>query len=117
MIGHALKKIWWTDISPTLLEAKCVSLQNLQVLLYALMSPAGAYTDFHIDFGGSSVWYHLISGRKTFLLVPPTPPNLAGFESWASSEKQVAHARNSAHHTCSSVGTVESASTKSAKPI
>lgn len=61
----------------------------MQVLLYALMGPAGAYTDFHVDFGGSSVWYHVISGRKTFLLVPPTPPNLAAFESWASSEKQV----------------------------
>lgn len=61
----------------------------VQVLLYALMSPAGAYTDFHVDFGGSSVWYHVISGRKTFLLVPPTPPNLAAFEAWASSEKQV----------------------------
>ncbi len=61
----------------------------MQVLLYALMSPAGAYTDFHVDFGGSSVWYQVISGRKTFLLVPPTPPNLAAFESWASSEKQV----------------------------
>lgn len=61
----------------------------MQVLLYALMSPAGAYTDFHVDFGGSSVWYHVISGRKTFLLVPPTPPNLAAFEAWASSEKQV----------------------------
>jgi hypothetical protein len=58
------------------------------VLLYALMSPAGAYTDFHIDFGGSSVWYHVVSGRKTFLLVPPTPPNLAAFEAWSSSNKQ-----------------------------
>ncbi len=35
-----------------------------QVLLYALMGPAGCYTDFHIDFGGSSVWYHLAVGRK-----------------------------------------------------
>ncbi len=35
-----------------------------QVLLYALMSPQDAYTDFHVDFGGSSVWYHIISGRK-----------------------------------------------------
>lgn len=86
-------------IFPTLLEATFVLLQYLQVLLYALMSPAGAYTDFHIDFGASSVWYHLISGRKTFVLVPPTPSNLAGFESWASSEKQVLHAHKSAYHT------------------
>ena len=39
-----------------------------QVLLYALMSPQDAYTDFHVDFGGSSVWYHIISGRKVIFL-------------------------------------------------
>jgi len=30
-----------------------------KVQKYCLMSPAGAYTDFHIDFGGTSVWYHV----------------------------------------------------------
>jgi hypothetical protein len=59
-----------------------------EVLLYALMSPAGAYTDWHCDFGGSSVWYHLLSGRKVFLLAPPSAPNLAAFEAWASSPAQ-----------------------------
>lgn len=59
------------------------------MLLYGLMSPAGCYTDFHVDFGGSSVWYHVISGRKTFLLVPPNPQNMRAFEEWSSSEKQV----------------------------
>jgi len=59
-----------------------------EVLLYALMSPAGSYTDAHIDFGGSSVWYHLLSGTKVFLLAPPTAANLAAFEAWASSPKQ-----------------------------
>lgn len=37
-----------------------------EVLLYALMSPAGAYTDWHIDFAASAVWYHLLSGSKRF---------------------------------------------------
>ena len=27
------------------------------------MSMARSYTDFHIDFGGTSVWYHVLSGR------------------------------------------------------
>mmetsp|Transcript_12920 Transcript_12920/g.47251 ORF Transcript_12920/g.47251 Transcript_12920/m.47251 type:complete len:884 (-) Transcript_12920:46-2697(-) len=57
-------------------------------LLYALMSPRGAYTDFHLDFGGSAVWYHMVSGRKTFVLAPPTKANLEAFEEWAGSEKQ-----------------------------
>jgi hypothetical protein len=26
---------------------------------YCLMGMEGSYTDFHIDFGGSSVWYHV----------------------------------------------------------
>lgn len=59
-----------------------------KVQLYALMSVANCYTDFHIDFGGSSVWYHVLSGRKVFLLVPPSKGNLLMFEEWASSEKQ-----------------------------
>jgi hypothetical protein len=29
-------------------------------LLYCLSSPAGCYTDWHIDFGGSAVWYHIL---------------------------------------------------------
>ena len=59
-----------------------------EVLLYALMSPSGSYTDCHLDFGGSSVWYHLLSGTKVFLLAPPTEANLAAFQAWASSPKQ-----------------------------
>ena len=61
----------------------------MQVLLYGLMSPAGCYTDFHVDFGGSSIWYHVVRGRKTFILVPPTPQNMKAFEDWSSSDRQV----------------------------
>ena len=28
------------------------------------MSVRGSYTDFHVDFGGTSVWYHLVKGAK-----------------------------------------------------
>ena len=28
------------------------------------MSVAGCYTDWHIDFGGTSVWYHILHGEK-----------------------------------------------------
>ncbi|KAK9821418.1 hypothetical protein WJX81_001843 [Elliptochloris bilobata] len=59
-----------------------------QVQLYCLMSPAGSYTDWHVDMAGSAVWYHLLSGRKVFLLAPPTPANLAAYEAWAGSERQ-----------------------------
>jgi hypothetical protein len=32
----------------------------LQVQLYALLSVSGCFMDFHVDFGGSSVWYHVL---------------------------------------------------------
>lgn len=34
------------------------------------------------------MWYHVISGRKTFVLAPPTAHNLDKFEEWANSLKQ-----------------------------
>ncbi len=37
---------------------------GLQVQYYCLMSQGGSYTDFHIDFGGTSVWYHILRGKK-----------------------------------------------------
>lgn len=27
---------------------------------YCLMSVKNCYTDFHVDFGGTSVWYHVL---------------------------------------------------------
>ncbi len=35
-----------------------------KVQKYCLMSVKGCYTDFHIDMGGTSVWYHLLHGSK-----------------------------------------------------
>ncbi len=34
--------------------------QRPEVGKYCLMSPQSSYTDFHIDFGGSSVWYSVL---------------------------------------------------------
>ncbi|KAJ8017071.1 hypothetical protein DPEC_G00013970 [Dallia pectoralis] len=55
---------------------------------YCLMGVKDSYTDFHIDFGGTSVWYHVLRGEKIFYLISPTPANLAFFESWSSSSNQ-----------------------------
>ncbi|RVE50593.1 hypothetical protein evm_004717 [Chilo suppressalis] len=55
---------------------------------YCLMSPAAAYTDFHVDFGGTTVWYHVLHGRKIFYLVPPTATNLALYQQWSASNNQ-----------------------------
>uniref|UniRef100_A0A8C7Q9I0 Uncharacterized protein n=1 Tax=Oncorhynchus mykiss TaxID=8022 RepID=A0A8C7Q9I0_ONCMY len=55
---------------------------------YCLMGVKDSYTDFHIDFGGTSVWYHVLRGEKIFYLISPTPANLALFEHWSSSSNQ-----------------------------
>lgn len=36
----------------------------LQVSRYCLTGVKNAYTDFHVDFGGTSVWYHIVKGKK-----------------------------------------------------
>ncbi|KAJ8888157.1 hypothetical protein PR048_007644 [Dryococelus australis] len=59
-----------------------------KVQKYVLMSVKGCYTDFHIDFGGTSVWYHILKGQKIFWLIPPTEENLATYEKWVLSGKQ-----------------------------
>ncbi|KAK7180215.1 hypothetical protein DPSP01_012028 [Paraphaeosphaeria sporulosa] len=58
------------------------------VQFYCLMSVADCYTDFHIDFGGSSVYYHIVKGRKVFFFIPPTKQNLKKYEDWCLSPKQ-----------------------------
>nr|XP_020472405.1 lysine-specific demethylase 7A [Monopterus albus] len=55
---------------------------------YCLMGVKDSYTDFHIDFGGTSVWYHVLWGEKIFYLIEPTPANLALYEAWSSSPNQ-----------------------------
>jgi len=59
-----------------------------KVQKYCLMSIAGCYTDFHVDLGGTSVWYHVLRGRKIFWLIPPNQANLKAFEQWTMSGKQ-----------------------------
>jgi F-box and leucine-rich repeat protein 10/11 len=58
------------------------------VKFYVLMSVADCYTDFHIDFGGSSVYYHILKGRKVFFFIPPTESNLKKYEEWCLSPAQ-----------------------------
>lgn len=41
-----------------------------------------------MDFGGTSVWYHILRGSKVFWLIPPTEKNLQLYEKWVLSGKQ-----------------------------
>lgn len=59
-----------------------------QVQKYCLMSVKDSYTDFHIDFGGTSVWYHVLRGEKIFYFIKPTPANLTLYSQWMTSTNQ-----------------------------
>ena len=59
-----------------------------KVQFYCLMSVADCYTDFHIDFGGSSVYYHILKGKKTFFFIPPHEKHLKKYEEWCNSPAQ-----------------------------
>lgn len=54
-----LKKLINSTISQVMDEMMYPKVQK-----YCLMSVKGCYTDFHVDFGGTSVWYHILRGAK-----------------------------------------------------
>jgi F-box/leucine-rich repeat protein 10/11 len=63
-------------------------MQYPKVQKYVLMSVKNCYTDFHIDMGGTSVWYHILKGEKIFWLIPPTEANLNKYIKWTKSGQQ-----------------------------
>ncbi|XP_074990870.1 histone lysine demethylase PHF8 isoform X1 [Calonectris borealis] len=77
------KLSWVENLWPG--ESAC---ERPSVQKYCLMGARDSYTDFHIDFGGTSVWYHVLRGEKIFYLARPTGANLALFEAWSSSRNQ-----------------------------
>uniref|UniRef100_A0A4Y0BNM6 [histone H3]-dimethyl-L-lysine(36) demethylase n=1 Tax=Anopheles funestus TaxID=62324 RepID=A0A4Y0BNM6_ANOFN len=91
-----VRQIDWVDVVwPKQLKEAQVESTNLlndmmypKVQKYCLMSVKNCYTDFHVDFGGTSVWYHILRGSKVFWLIPPTEKNLQLYEKWVLSGKQ-----------------------------
>ncbi|XP_050499642.1 jmjC domain-containing histone demethylation protein 1-like [Diabrotica virgifera virgifera] len=91
-----VRQIDWVDcVWPRHLKESQVEATNVleemkypKVQKYCLMSVKGCYTDFHVDFGGTSVWYHILKGGKVFWLIPPTEHNLGLYERWVLSGKQ-----------------------------
>lgn len=55
-----VRKIDWINCHwPEDLPEDCL-LTKPSVQKYCLMSVKDSYTDFHVDFGGTSVWYHVL---------------------------------------------------------
>lgn len=59
-----------------------------QVTKYCLMLVKDSYTDFHIDFSGTCVYYTVCHGAKSFLMFPPTNHNLALYTDWCKEPNQ-----------------------------
>jgi F-box and leucine-rich repeat protein 10/11 len=93
-----VRQIDWVDVvwPRRLKEAQIEGTNSLHHMMYpkvqkyCLMSVKNCYTDFHIDFGGTSVWYHILKGSKVFWLIPPTEKNIQLYEKWVLSGKQSA---------------------------
>ena len=64
------------------------NLRGLRENLKHKIRTQGCWTDFHIDLGGTSVWYHILKGKKIFFLIPPSDENLRHYEEWVLSGKQ-----------------------------
>ncbi|KAI7866366.1 hypothetical protein BDF14DRAFT_1691873, partial [Spinellus fusiger] len=71
--------VWPADLKPV---------EYPKVQLYCLMGTKDSYTDFHVDFGGTSVFYHIVRGSKTFYFIEPTSKNLNKYQKWSSSPDQ-----------------------------
>lgn len=41
-----------------------------------------SFTDFHVDLGGTSVWYHIVHGAKQFIVVKPSTKNMNAYQKW-----------------------------------
>lgn len=79
----ARKLDWVNYVWPK--ELPEVPYEKPEVQKYCLMGVEDSYTDFHIDFGGTSVWYHILRGEKVFYLIKPTPANLSLYQRWMMS--------------------------------
>ncbi|TFK67874.1 Clavaminate synthase-like protein [Pluteus cervinus] len=77
---------WVENFWPNAKKGKGHSYPKVQ--LYCLMGVATAWTDWHIDFAGSSVYYHILRGSKVFYFIRPSGANLAAYERWSGTELQ-----------------------------
>ncbi|KHN70647.1 Lysine-specific demethylase 7A [Toxocara canis] len=80
-----------TPVAP-MISSKSVFKEHLkakpEVELFCLVGMKDSYTDFHIDFGGSSVWYHVFKGQKVFYVVAPTEENVRRFADYQNSSNR-----------------------------
>ncbi|KAK3856195.1 hypothetical protein Pcinc_037467 [Petrolisthes cinctipes] len=85
---YIVRKLCWVTNSWPTDPPPGPPLARPNVSKYALIGVENSYTDFHIDFGGTSVWYHVLWGEKVFYLIKPTPANLTLYQRWMKANNQ-----------------------------
>ncbi|XP_054280109.1 histone lysine demethylase PHF8-like [Macrosteles quadrilineatus] len=84
----ARKLDWVNTVWPLSIGTLPTVYKRPEVQKYCLIGVKDSYTDFHIDFGGTSVWYHVLRGEKIFYLIKPTMANLSLYQRWMTSSTQ-----------------------------
>ncbi len=74
-LSHSLKDL----IPPTMYPHKPEN--------YVLLSQEGAITDWHVDYSGTAVFYHVVKGVKEIAFVEPTAQNKLLFGKYLEDEK------------------------------
>ena len=57
---------WVNNCWPDEFPGDQVQFERPLVQRYCLMGVKDSYTDFHVDFGGTSVWYHVLRVRNDY---------------------------------------------------
>ncbi|CAL2049245.1 unnamed protein product [Caenorhabditis brenneri] len=77
-----------TNLSKEDLELKNSFLETItHMTRYLIVSMKHAFTDMHVDPAGSSVYYHVIKGKKVVWMAPPTEENLSLYERFEKEKK------------------------------
>ncbi|OWB54519.1 binding protein [[Candida] boidinii] len=83
-----VQNLWNSQKFSNLMEKNENIINEPKVSKYVLMSVKDSFTDFHVDFGGTSVYYTVLRGKKSFLMYPPTPANLKAYQEWCLKSNQ-----------------------------
>lgn len=82
--GHLIEEAAQAEFDMSLDTAGI--LQFTSCSRFLLLSSEGCQTNWHVDFSGTSVFYQLLRGKKTFYIVPRTPDNHRKFVKWSAEE-------------------------------
>ncbi|OUM52673.1 hypothetical protein BVG19_g1879 [[Candida] boidinii] len=83
-----VQSLWNSPKFSSLMDKNKNFINRPKVSKYVLMSVKDSFTDFHIDFGGTSVYYTVLRGKKSFLMYPPTKANLKAYQEWCLKPNQ-----------------------------